>query len=47
VPDPNSAPSDEISHGSFYALRDVFAPLQSAELGPLVGWYEEGVLWRG
>jgi hypothetical protein len=47
VPDPNSTASDDISHGSFYALRDVYVPLRSAELGPLVGWYEEGVLWRG
>ena len=35
VPDPNSAPSDDVSHGSFYALRDVFVSAAVGGAGPL------------
>jgi len=43
--DPNSAPATDLTEDPVYALRDIYLQASSPTLGPLVGWYEEGVRW--
>jgi hypothetical protein len=45
VLDPNSAPSGDVTLEPAYELRDTYLTAVSPQLGRLVGWYEEGILW--
>jgi hypothetical protein len=45
VLDPNSAPSGDVTLEPAYELRDTYLTAASPQLGRLVGWYEEGILW--
>ena len=45
VLDPNSAPSGDVTLEPAYELRDTYLTAVSPQLGQLVGWYEEGILW--
>ena len=43
--DPNSGPSSDKTTEAVYGTRDWYIVADSPQLGPLVGFYEEGVLW--
>jgi hypothetical protein len=43
--DPNSGPPSDDSSAEVYGTRDYYLPMDSPQLGRLIGCYEEGVLW--
>ena len=45
IMDPNSAPSSDFTTEPVYTARITYHSAHSPTLGPLVGWYGEGVLW--